>query len=58
MLGALSGDPVELRQCQLQFAMVEGLDGLHRAFAKGLPADHQGAVVVLHGTGKDFRGRR
>ena len=55
--GALPGYPVELRQCQLQLAMVERLDGLHGALAEGLAANDQRAVVVLHGTGENLRGR-
>ncbi|MNB93214.1 hypothetical protein D3C75_403350 [compost metagenome] len=37
--------------------MVERLDGLHGAFAEGLAADDQRAVVVLHGAGKNLRSR-
>jgi hypothetical protein len=53
----LGWNPVELGQGQLQLAMVQRLDGLHGAFAEGLAADDQGAVVVLHGSGENLRGR-
>ena len=57
MLGALPGDTVELGQGQFQLTMVERLDSLHGAFAEGLTAEDQCAVVVLHGTGENLRGR-
>src|SRR5690606_37144216 len=57
MLGALPGNPVELGQGQFQFAMVERLNGLHRALAEGLAAEDQRTVIVLHGSGEDLRGR-
>ena len=57
MLGTLPGDAVELGQGQLQLAVVERLNGLHGAFAEGLAAEDQRAVVVLHGAGEDFRRR-
>ncbi|CAI8923714.1 hypothetical protein EMIT0180MI3_360022 [Priestia megaterium] len=57
MLGALTGNPVELGQGQFQFAMVQRLNGLHGAFAEGLAADDQCTVVVLHRTGEDLRRR-
>ncbi len=57
MLGALPGNPVELGNGQLQFAMVERLNGLHGAFTEGLAADDQRAVVVLHGASENLRSR-
>ena len=38
--------------------MIERLHGLHGALAEGLATEDQRAVVVLHGAGKNLRGRR
>ena len=37
--------------------IVDGHDRLHRAFAEGFGAEHQGAAVLLQGGGDDFGGR-
>src|SRR5690606_8074996 len=57
VLGALPGNPVELRLGELELALRQGQQGLHRALAETLGAHHQAAPVVLDGAGKDLRCR-
>ena len=57
VLGAVTGDPVELALGNLELAFGQGNQGLYRALAEGTVAHDDAALVVLYRAGENFRGR-
>src|SRR5690606_1794463 len=54
MLGAATGNPIELRLGNLQLAVHQVTHRLNGTLTEGLVTENQAAAVILNGTGKDF----